>query len=242
VSLKAALLCSLLIHVGLLATRPPVDRVPPRSSPEVLEVTYLPISLEKGSTAIPKRKGSAAVPLRKGAISVSKQKEASAAPVFVERKKTPSPLKGALAPLKGSTPPPPKISRSQPAPEPARPTVQSAPAGSPSPDQTLAKISPAAASIPGGEFALVTHKEQVREHLKEHLKYPVFWVQGSVQLRLDLDQNGALRQAVIVKTSDSRLSEEALRRAKSAAPFPAFPKALRKRQIRYDFLVQYRRD
>ena len=227
-SLKAALLCSLLIHVGLLVTRPPADRVPPRSSLEVLEVTYLPIPLEIGSSAIPKRKGSAAVPLRKGAISASKQMEAPAAPVLVERKKTPVPLA--------------RVSRSQPVPEPARPTVQSAPAGSPPPDQTLAKSSPAATSLPEGEFALVTHKEQVREHLKEYLKYPVFWVQGSVQLRLDLDQKGALRQAVIVKTSDSRLSEEALRRAKSAAPFPAFPKALRKRQIRYDFLVQYRRD
>lgn len=61
-------------------------------------------------------------------------------------------------------------------------------------------------------------------------------------MRLVLRSDGALKEAVVLEASDSRLATVALGGVRSAAPYPPFPKELKESEARYDFLVQYRPD
>jgi len=104
------------------------------------------------------------------------------------------------------------------------------------------------------EFAFVEHKERVRRHLKARLHYPSFFCaearggasssaglsDGTVRLRVLLDPQGDLKQAVVLETSDPRLASIAIRDAQRAAPYPRFPGVHHPRQLRYEFLVRYK--
>ena len=88
-------------------------------------------------------------------------------------------------------------------------------------------------------FALLEHKEQVREFLRRRLKSPTLWAQGTVRLRLMLGPAGALQEVVVLEASSPQLAQAALADVRSAVPFPPFPKGLRRPHARYDFLVRY---
>jgi len=90
------------------------------------------------------------------------------------------------------------------------------------------------------EFAFVEHKERVRRHLKARLHYPAFLSDGTVRLRVLLDSQGGLKQAVVLQTSDPRLASIAIQDAQGAAPYPHFPGTRRPHQVRYEFLVRYK--
>ena len=84
------------------------------------------------------------------------------------------------------------------------------------------------------------HKERVRRHLKARLHYPSFLSDGTVRLRVLLDPQGQLKQAVVLQTSDPRLASIAVQDAQGASPYPRFPSKVHPRQVRYEFLVRYR--
>ena len=97
-----------------------------------------------------------------------------------------------------------------------------------------------AAALPEGQFAAIRHKELVREYLRKELHYPETSLEGVVRLRVTLLPDGSLKEAVVSEASDARLAAFTLRDARSAGPFPRFPKEMRSSETNYEFLVQYR--
>lgn len=95
-------------------------------------------------------------------------------------------------------------------------------------------------SLPEGEFALLQHKQQVRQQMKAHLPFPPNGHPGTVRLRLVLGSGGQLLDLALLETSDSRLAEAALKGAQSTSPYPVFPKEMKRAEVSYDFIVQYR--
>lgn len=96
-----------------------------------------------------------------------------------------------------------------------------------------------ASTLSEADFAIFQHKQWVRVHLKKHLTYPTLWLEGSVRLSLTLRADGALTEARIRDASDPRLERAALSGAQQAAPYPAFPPALKESETHYEFWVQY---
>ena len=84
------------------------------------------------------------------------------------------------------------------------------------------------------------HKQQVRQHLKSHLRFPSDWIQGTVRLRIALDSEGILQEVTLLEATDSRLAQATLKGVQSAEPFPRFPKEFKTAKTHYEFLVQYR--
>ena len=99
---------------------------------------------------------------------------------------------------------------------------------------------PMVSSLPEKEFIFLDHKERVRKHLKAHLNYPSFLSDGTVRLRLILGPEGVFKQALVLETSDPRLTGVAVRDAQAASPYPKLPGKSRPRQVRYEFLIRYR--
>jgi hypothetical protein len=140
-SLRLALFCSAALHGMLLSVHPPAGFVPPKKSLHPIEVTYL-------ASPPPKSAGS------KSAPSVSTP---PAAPVReVLQNPVPMPKKPAPA-----APPVPRETVTRPLPR-VTPTVE---LRGTSPDKSVKE----AASLPEEPFALVRHKQQIKEHLKSHL-------------------------------------------------------------------------
>lgn len=93
--------------------------------------------------------------------------------------------------------------------------------------------------LPVEEFAEVEHKERVREHLRSFLLHPPLPTEGTVRIRLLLGSQGVLQQAAVLESSDHHLQEAALRDAQRAAPYPPFPRPMKKARADYEFLVRY---
>lgn len=194
----------------LLSVHPPAGWVPPKKSLHPIEVTYLASPSDKS-------------PSSKSTPSASAPPEAPVREVV--RNPVPIPKK---APLRGTS-----LDENVKEAAPATPRV------------TPAKEAPhknvkEAASLPEEPFALVRHKQQVKEHLKSHLTYPNLQIQGTVQLHLVLDSEGILQEASLVGPADPELAEAALQGAYTANPYPRFPKETRESKVTYDFLIQYR--
>lgn len=216
-TLKSAFLWSLAVHLGLLTFQAPGRFVPPPERLEPVEVFYLPPP--------PAAQQEKVLPPR----SAPPQIKTIAPPgVFPSpppvQKISPEPPKpvpvsppASVPAVKGRKPPPPVL---EPAPTPS--------------------VSQVAQLLPEAEFAEVTHKEQVREHLRTVLRYPDAPIQGVVRIRLDLGPAGHLREVQILQASDARLAEAALAGIRQAVPYPRFPVEMKKRRARYEFLVHYR--
>jgi outer membrane biosynthesis protein TonB len=86
---------------------------------------------------------------------------------------------------------------------------------------------------------VVQHKQQVKEHLRAHLRHPLIPLRGQVRLQLWLDPAGGLRFLRVVEASDPALAQRAAEDARSAQPYPAFPRSLRASHLRYEYLVKY---
>ncbi|GEM_PF-2354589 len=214
--LKAAIGWSVVVHLGLLFSWPNEWFVPPREVLHTIEVTY---QVADGRTRA-----------RQVLDTLG-----SMAPKPDRPPATPQPAPSATAPRLSLPEPPvsPRPSPSPPSPEPERVSVTP----HPSPPPTN---SSGAASLPEGEFAFLEHKQQVRDHLRAHLAYPAFRVQGTVRLLLALDPSGALQEASVLETTDPRLGLAALEGARLSVPYPRFPREMKSSQARYEFLVQYR--
>ncbi len=216
---------STLLHVGILALRPPAGLVPPASTLHPLDVTLLPAR----SIEIPRpaAKEQAPPPDPRPASQESRS--------VAEERKPPRPP---------SRPAP--VERDHPAPLPALPTPPARPAP---PPPSSARRGPAVEAPPGAGasatglpervFASIEHKERVREHLRKRMRYPFPRVEGRVLLQIWLGSGGNLQQATVLQASDPRLAAAALEDVRAAAPYPRFPSTLREPRARYDFLVKY---
>ena len=210
-SLKIAFGWSIVVHLGLMIVRPPPSMVPPRQVLHPLEVSYLP------------------------AVQVEAPSSHPAKPVSAPSQRRSSPVRTI----------PPSAEEERPRPKTPEPPKQEspdvkAPENHPSPSVDLPPTGNAsAASLPEGEFAAIEHKEWVRQHLKAHLKYPAFRMQGTVRLQLVLAPYGVLKEVAVVEASDPRLADLAVKDAQAAIPYPRFPKEMKQRQVRYEFLVKY---
>ncbi|MBI3318054.1 MAG: hypothetical protein HYZ90_02770 [Candidatus Omnitrophica bacterium] len=139
------------------------------------------------------------------------------------------------APRSPSKPVPPDPVPPEP---PLKPVVPALPAPAEPP---LMKNLPgsSALNLSDQKFASLQHKEQVRSHLKRHLRYPDPPLQGRVRIRLLLNREGGLKELSILEATDPRLAESAFQGAKGSQPYPRFPAPLKGPQVRYDFLVRY---
>ncbi len=219
-SLKAALSCSALLHMGLLALRPPAGWVPPKEVLHDLVVTYLPVKAtprQSSPPPAPRVTPSPAARQKEVTPALRREFEESLPPVAPGERPLPPP---------GAGPP-----RAEPCPqvEDRARTAERVPEISPIP----------AASLPEGVFASVQHKHQVKEHLRTHLRYPSPRSQGWVRLQVWLDPSGALRQLRVLENSNPALAQRALEDARAAIPYPSFPRSLRNHQARYEFVVRY---
>lgn len=225
-SLKVAVLFSGLVHAVLLALSPPVGWVPPREILKSLEVSYLPEP--------PPRP-----PERKAAVASEAAEVSSRQPRKILKEAVPALQRPTRFPVpRGAgvdSPPLPQKKAEIPS------------KLSPSPGPEVASVSQVApkrgvASLPEGAFAELTHKEQVREHLKTKLSYPDFSVAGIVRLSLELGSSGQLREVRLLRASDPRLAQVALNGVRQAVPYPSFPKGMAEGPAQYEFLVQYRQE
>ncbi len=210
---------STLLHVGILALRPPAGLVPPASTLHPLDVTLLP----GRSIEIPRpaAKEQAPPPEPRRASQESR--------LGAEERKPPRPPSGA-APAERGDPAPPPAPPTQPAPSSARrgPAVEA-----------TAGAAASTSGLPERVFASIEHKERVRDHLRTRMRYPFPRVEGRVLLQIWLGSGGNLQQATVLQASDPRLAAAALEDARAAAPYPRFPSTLREPRARYDFLVRY---
>ena len=207
-NLTTAVGCSALLHLGLLAVRPPGDWVPPREALHTLEVTYWPAKAAAQNRQAPAPRPAAAPSLPSRPPEAAKP----AKPVPPTSANRPRPVV-------------------KPVPDPAetmaaRPTVPAA--------STHAVRLP-----PEGAFARLQHKQRVKEHLRTHLQYPFPGSQGWVRLQLSLDRMGTLTLVRVLESSHPLLAQRASEDARSAVPYPSFPRSLGGQQARYEFLVQY---
>ncbi len=223
--LKAALACSAALHAALLSLGPLGVLIPPRNPMHPLEVSYVmlePVLPGAQVAASPKR--AEPTPVSRPAAP---QKPPSAAP----QPKQPEPARS--EPRKPEPPASrPPASKSRPAavpvPEPASPASLPLQLG----QQTVL--------LPEREFSAIRHKELVREHLRKGLRYPESTLQGVVRLKVILLPDGSLKEAAVSEASDPALAAIALRDARSAGPYPRFPKEMGSSEAEYEFLVQYR--
>lgn len=222
---KAAVICSTAIHAGFLGLRPPAGLVPPRQTLYPLEVSYVILQGERPTPKVAPR---------------PKEPQASRAA---------DPAKPARPEPLPPKPEEPRKSEERPRPaEPparppgAKPSPAVTPGGRSSPVADLPSSGPRAAAMPEGEFAAIRHKELVREHLRRELRYPETALQGMVRLKVTVLPDGSLKDAVVSDASDPRLAAIALRDARSAGPYPRFPKETSSSEAEYEFLVQYRPD
>ena len=214
-NLKTAVGWSVVFHVSLLVMQPPQGFVPVDQE-RPIKVSYVPTLQAAPSPARPK---------------------VQPPPVPVSVEKPPAPAV--------STPPIPKPPRQeapprpipQPVVSPPVPTVENQPVTVRDAD---AHPTYAISNLTEGEFAALQHKQQVRQHLKARLAFPPDGIQGSVRLRLILAPNGTLQDLVLLEASDSRLGEVALQGAQSAEPYPPFPNQMKKSQVLYEYIIQYR--
>ncbi len=227
-TLKEAAGWSVIIHLGLMMVKPAVGMVPSPESLHTIEVTYLSVGAEAA------RIGGEG-PVHKA--MVTGQEAASGFPTK-PMESTPVPPRLPEPSLAGPKPSLPSPIREEPAPRPSV-TADVAPV---LPQGVPLSTSQGVTSLPEGEFAVVFHKQQVRLHLKRHLIYPATLISGTVRLRLSLRPDGALKEAVVLQASDSKVRELALEGVRSAEPFPRFPKELKSAGVQYEFLVQYRYD
>ena len=220
-SLKAAIGWSVVFHVGLLVMQPPQGLIPPEED-KPIKVAYLPTTVTLPSHP---------------AVTKSQPPPAPVAPKPPQAavpKKTPE----SPAPI-----PKPVIQENPrpiiPRPVSSSPSVQNGPV-------TVRDVpthdSPIISNLSEGEFAALQHKQQVRQHLKAHLDFPPNGIQGTVRLRLVLGPKGLLEDLLLLDASDSRLAESALKGAQSAVPYPPFPKEMKKTQVLYEYIIQYRLD
>jgi len=220
VNLKVAAFCSLIIHLGFLSFRPPEGMVPQRGTLQAIEISYIPAGNSLQANFSPGRVKPA--PPKQGRGTAISQKPA--------------------APKQAAAPKPvvklPKKKRQVAASMKRKAEVSTEPVLPPTAGHTPAS----GGFLPAGELAAFEHKEQVREHLRAHLRYPAFWVQGTVRLQVVLDPKGKLRSAKVTEASDPRLRKAALAGMRSAAPYPVFSKLMKQDKTSYDFLVKYRLD
>ena len=219
-NLRAAIVFSILFHLGLMIIRPPPSFIPPRELLHPLEVSYQSVSLD----AEPPR----AVP--KPPVPVVRSSSAADLP----------PTGGGTSTSVVAIP--------RPAQQP-KPRVPEPPRDLPDPPTPTARLSPEVAApssegavavgLPEGEFASIEHKEWVRQHLKAHLQYPYSRLSGAVRLQLVLAPHGILKEVTVLESSDPRLTDLAVKDAQLAVPYPRFPKEMKQRQVRYEFLVKY---
>ncbi len=223
-SLRAAFGLSVAIHLGLMAVHPPEGAVPPREALHSIELTYLrlqPASKKEESSSIeplPVRKES--TPAERQAPSSSAQSQAVVKEREPEKRTT------------GRADPPTARAEPKPAPVPqvtSSGTVEAVPKGM-------------AAGFSESQILSVQYKQLVRQHLKTRLTYPQLSLEGTVRLRIILDSEGQVQQVVALETSDAQLAEVALEGARSATPYPRFPKGLKETQADMEFLIQYRLD
>ena len=224
--LKTALSCSALIHLGFLALKPPVGLVPPKETLRALQVTYLPVE-----AAAPQEKSP---PARK----------ASPPPKFVLPSAPAG--RGGEAPKAPSINTAPRAETSQAAPsrrsETPRPIVSPLPDATQKPvtgPESAAATAQAVRLPPEGAFARIQHKHQVKEHLRNHLRYPSTRSQGWVRLQVFLDRAGGLKLLRVLGSSHPALAQKAMDDARTAIPYPSFPRSLGGQQVRYEFVVQY---
>ena len=219
-SFKGAIGCSVIAHMGLLVLQVPEGFVA-REEIRPIKVTYVAVAKVKlqPAPAVPRsRESSSGV-----AVSGTQASPSSRRPTNNENRQAENLIR--LGHLLPSTPAPEPLLRHVPV------TVQDVPTpGS----------SSAIASLPEGEFALLQHKQMVRQYLKTHLIFPPHGVAGTVRLRLVLRPNGTLENLLLLAASDPHLAESALKEAQSSAPYPPFPKELKKEEADYEFIVQYR--
>lgn len=209
-SFKGAFGWSVMIHMGLLMVRP-TGLVPPRETLHTIEITYLPIE----QPLVPKPASQPQSPKPAKLL----QPEALPLPKKLFQEISPSP------PAQHPSMPPRPL---------PKPVLQERPSFSPPISSGVAL------NIPETEFAQVKYKQQVREHLKRHLRYPPILIQGTVRLRVFIASDGFLKEAVVLEATDPRLAAACLADVRSASSFPRFPKEVKLAQANYDFLVQYR--
>ena len=221
-TLRSALGCSAAFHVVLLIARSPLGLLPFEQALHPIEVSYLPVKVPEPVSAVAEPKRMPPVP--------AGNDDGGSFPVF----RRPSPL---------------PVPAERPVPRPTlRPAVhrwtEVAPLPLPADTSRMSRQ----------EFAFVEHKERVRRHLKARLHYPAFLCaearggasssaglsDGTVRIRLLLDPQGALKQAIVLETSDPRLASIAVQDAQGAAPYPRFPGVHHPRQLRYEYLVRYK--
>ncbi|MBI3332608.1 MAG: energy transducer TonB [Candidatus Omnitrophica bacterium] len=213
-----------------MALHPPQGLVPPRQALQSIEVTLMP-----GDGPIPARP----MPVRE-AVRPALAGAPPRAPARQEGQVVPLPLAAATQrPALADTPPrAPARQEGQVVPLPLaaatqRPALADAPPRAPAQSAGLS-------SLPEREFAVVQHKRLVRQHLKSQLSYPAGWNPGTVHLHLVLGPDGALQESSVSQASDPLLGLTALNGARSAAPYPPFPKEMKESRADYEFLVQYR--
>jgi len=220
-NLKTAVGWSVVFHLFLLVMQPPQGFVPVDEE-RPIKVTYVPTLQAVSSPARPKVQPPPAPVLPKPA------------PVSAEKPSAPA----------VSAPPVPKPPRQETPPRPVPQPVVSPPPPVQNRPVTIwdadTRSSSSISNLPEGEFADLQHKQQVRQHLKAHLIFPSEGIQGTVRLRLILAPNGTLQDLVLLEASDSRLGEMALEGAQSAEPFPPFPAHMKKSQVLYEYIIQYR--
>ena len=213
-NLKTAVGWSVVFHVSLLVMQPPQGFVPVDQE-RPIEVTY--------------------VPTLQAAPSPARPKVQPPPPVSVERPPAPAISAPSVPkPVRQEAPPRPIPQRVV---SPPVPTVENQPVTVRDADT---RSSSSISNLPEGEFAALQHKQQVRQHLKARLAFPPDGIQGSVRLRLILAPNGTLQDLVLLEASDSRLGEVALEGAQSAEPYPPFPSQMKKSQVLYEYIIQYR--
>ena len=209
-TLRGALGCSAAFHFALLVSVSPLGWLPLGEAAHPLEVSYVPVQVP--------------------------------APV------PPAPIRSEDA---GPFPAPTRMAdRPDPVPAP-RPALKETPPRAFAPRPAFHRVEhhwteiappplPKTSHLAQQQFAFVEHKERARRHLKARLHYPAFLSDGTVRLRVLLDPQGGLKQAVVLATSDPRLASIAIQDAQGASPYPHFPGAHRPHQVRYEFLVRYR--
>ena len=213
-NLKTAVGWSVVFHVSLLVMQPPQGFAPVEQE-RTIRVTY--VSMPQAAPSLARA-------------------NLQPTPASIHTEKPPAPSV--------STPPTPKPPRQEtpprPIPQPVVPPPAPAVQGQPVTVRDADARSSAISNLPEGEFAALQHKQQVRQHLKQRLAFPPGGIQGTVRLRLILAPSGALQDLVLLDASDSRLSEVALAGARSAGPYPPFPSQLKKSQVLYEYIIQYR--
>lgn len=211
-SLKAAVGCSVLFHLGLLAVRlSPGLLFPPKES-QPIEVTYI-FPEPSPEPASP--------PLEKKLLESVQPGKADPAP----------------RPKSSWQPAQERLSVRPAAPARVEPVIQE-----PAPLPPTAGSVPSVSSLPDEEFAAIEHKEAVRERLRSFLLYPSAPMEGTVRLRLALTPQGILQEVTVLEASNSGLESVAIRDARRAAPYPRFPSKMRQPQADYEFLVRYAPD